>query len=251
MSTAAPTIIDLKIAFLRSQIHLLSRPLQPSAEWTASNDAHNQEETSTVLRQRAIDEAIYKLNRLLKEHNKLSYGPQATRHVAEQIDRLYWSAGERGVIVPGEEWENRGADYTKDHIIAQLPTSWSEEAESRAPEQAARYKELQQRLVELSEKRRVARERVERYKGLREALSPFAGTEAGLQSNLITRDGEVEKELERMKMLMVRVERGLSGLEKKDDEEGEEEDDGMEIDGEFGDVDARLLQLMGDNRSAG
>ncbi|RFU33326.1 hypothetical protein B7463_g3001, partial [Scytalidium lignicola] len=240
MSAASPTIIDLKIAFLRSQIHLLSRPLQPSAEWSSSTFSSE----DTTLRERAVDEALYKLNRLLREHNKLSYGPQATRHVAEQIDRLYWSAGERGVIIPGEEWENRGADYTKDHIIAQLPPSWSDEAESRAPEQAARYKELQQKLVELSEKRGAARQRVEKYKSLREVLSPFEGPEAGLQSNLVTRDGEIERELERMKMLMVRVERGLSGLEKREEDE-------MEVDGEGGGVEERLLELMGDSRSVG
>lgn len=135
----------------------------------------------------------------------------------------------------------------KDHIIAQLPPSWSDEAESRAPEQAARYTELQQKLVELSEKRRVARERVERYKALRELLTPLKGPEAGLQSNLVTRDGEVEKELERMKMLLVRVERGLNGLEDKNGEE--EESEGMDLDGEADDVEGRLVELMGDNTS--
>ena len=30
--------------------------------------------------------------------------------MAEQIDRLYWGAGERGMTVFGEEWAERGTD---------------------------------------------------------------------------------------------------------------------------------------------
>ena len=64
-----------------------------------------------ALRQKSIDDALYKLNGLLRKHNKLAYGPQAQRHVAEQVDRLYWAAGERGVNLDVEEWAARGADY--------------------------------------------------------------------------------------------------------------------------------------------
>ena len=105
MTTSAPTIIDLKTSFLRSQIILLSQPLQPSPNFYTQISAEE-----NALRQKNIDEALYKLNGLLKKHNKVSYGPQALRHVAEQVDRLYWNTGERGVKVPGEEWAERGAD---------------------------------------------------------------------------------------------------------------------------------------------
>lgn len=54
----------------------------------------------------------------MKKHNKVAYGPQATRHVAEQIDRLYWGAGEKGGpmvggAAQGEEWMGRGVDMSK------------------------------------------------------------------------------------------------------------------------------------------
>lgn len=108
MASNAPTIIDLKTRFLRAQILALSQPLRPSASFQSTiSDAEN------ALRQKAIDEALHKLNGLLKKHNKLSYGPQAQRHVAEQVGRLYWGAGERGVNVFGEEWAERGTDLRK------------------------------------------------------------------------------------------------------------------------------------------
>jgi hypothetical protein len=103
MTTAAPTIIDLKTSFLRTQILLLSKPLRLSG--TLISDEEN------ALRQKSIDDALSKLNALLRKHNKVAYGPQAQRHVAEQVDRLYWSAGERDVRGAGEEWLERGADY--------------------------------------------------------------------------------------------------------------------------------------------
>lgn len=105
MASNAPTIIDLKARFLRAQILALSQPLRPSSSFQPSTS-----EEENALRQKSIDEALHKLNGLLKKHNKLSYGPQAQRHVAEQVDKLYWGAGERGVNVFGEEWAERGTD---------------------------------------------------------------------------------------------------------------------------------------------
>lgn len=110
-SSKTPTIIDLKTSFLRSQILGLSTPLKPSQDFLSSNISDEE----NALRQKAIDEALLKLNTLLKNHNKAAYGPQALRHVAEQVDRLYWNAGERGVnggaLAEGEEWAERGVDF--------------------------------------------------------------------------------------------------------------------------------------------
>jgi hypothetical protein len=107
MATSAPTIIDLKLQFLTSQILALSSPVSPSTAFLNSNSSAEE----TALRQKSIDDALHKLNWLLKKHNRLAYGPQAKRHVAEQVDRLYWLAGERGVHGGGEEWAERGVDY--------------------------------------------------------------------------------------------------------------------------------------------
>ncbi|KAE8441581.1 hypothetical protein EG329_004666 [Mollisiaceae sp. DMI_Dod_QoI] len=190
MTSSAPTIIDLKSSFLRAQILSLSQPLRPSTTFTESNISAEE----NALRQKSIDEALYKLNGLLKKHNKLSYGPQAQRHVAEQVDRLYWNAGERGVntLGLGEEWAERGSDYRQDAVIEQLPEEWSEEAEKKAPEQGRRYKELQQKLIELNERRKAAREKMENYKALKQLID-LLGEDAGVQDNLVMKNGEVEK----------------------------------------------------------
>lgn len=113
MTSTNPTIIDLKTTFLRSQILLLSATLRPSSTFTTNNASLP---ADVALREKAVDEALYKLNTQLKRHNKLVYGPQATRHVAEQVDALYW--GERGTntraggVGDEEAWRERGSDLS-------------------------------------------------------------------------------------------------------------------------------------------
>ncbi|CAL3972527.1 unnamed protein product [Diplocarpon coronariae] len=217
-----PTILDLKAAFLRSQILALSQPLRPSPAFTAANASAEED----ALGQRAIDDALVRLNARLKQHGRLAYGPQARRHVAEQIDALYWNAGEQGVRL-GDEWAERGSDYREESIIGQLPEEWSEEASAHAPAQAAKYAELQQRLTALNARRRLARAKAERYQSMKQLVG-LLGEDAGLQDNLVTKNGEVELELEKMRRLMLRVERGVGALEPR------EQDDEMDVDGADG-----------------
>ena len=115
-------------------------------------------------------------------------------------------------------------------MIDQLPEEWSEEAEAEAPEQAARFKELQTKLAELNERRKAIRQKLAHYKAAKKLLTPFEGEDAGLQDNLVTKNGEVETELERMRMLMLRVERGLQGLEQRPPAEEDEMDVDIETD---------------------
>ena len=91
----------------------------------------------------------------------------------------------------------------------------------------------------LNEKRKVARERVEQYRAAKKLLEPFEGEDAGLQENLVTKNGQMEKELERMRMLMLRVERGIMGLQ---DNGGEEMD--IDVDLEE-DEKSKLMALLG------
>ncbi|KAF4621702.1 hypothetical protein G7Y89_g14503 [Cudoniella acicularis] len=127
-------------------------------------------------------------------------------------------------------------------IIEQLPEEWSEEAEEKAPEKAAKFRELQQKLVELNERRREAREKVERYKAFKGLLAPFEEASMNVQENLVVKDGEVERELERMKLLMLRVQRGIGGLERKDG--GSDEGEEMEVDVDE-ESDRKLLDILG------
>lgn len=111
MSGPAPTIIDLKTSFLRQQIRLLSQPLKPSPKYLTSIESEE-----NALRQKSVDAALYKLNGLLRKHIKLSYGPQSLRHVAEQVDALFWNAGEGAAFGEGEvgeEWAERGTDLSE------------------------------------------------------------------------------------------------------------------------------------------
>lgn len=95
-------------------------------------------------------------------------------------------------------------------------------------------------MSELNEKRKRARQKVEGYKAFKGVLDLLAGEEAGLQENLVTRNGEVEEELEKMRRLMLRVERGMNGLEEKGAGEGDE----MDVD-EEGFEDGKILRLLG------
>jgi len=104
-ATPVPTILDLKLAFLRSQIQALSAPLRIPPNYRPADE-------DQTIRQKAIDEALYQLNARIQEHSKLVYSSQAQRHVAEQIDALYWMAGERDIN--GESAEGRleiGMDF--------------------------------------------------------------------------------------------------------------------------------------------
>lgn len=116
-------------------------------------------------------------------------------------------------------------------IISSLPPTWDSEREASAhPLEAKRYSELVEQLQGLSARREEAEARVRRLRKMRALLQPFsfedgsveaaqpdtsagegasslvaAAAANGVQENLVTRDGEVERELERMRMLLARV----------------------------------------------
>lgn len=109
-----------------------------------------------------------------------------------------------------------------DSTIAALPPTWDQLGPTEAaayPTEAQRYAEQQAALGALATRRAETRARLERLRAMERLLRPFRddgatrgheddGGGAGattLQQNLVTRNGEVEKELERMRMLLVRV----------------------------------------------
>jgi hypothetical protein len=105
-----PTVLSLKQSFLTAQTRLLSQPLTPTRAWhntntnTNTNNANeSNEETTPALPPKAVDDALFKLNHRLQQHARRAYAPQATRHVAEQIEQLYWNAAEEAQR--GEEGE--------------------------------------------------------------------------------------------------------------------------------------------------
>ncbi|KAJ8059519.1 hypothetical protein OCU04_011177 [Sclerotinia nivalis] len=83
----------------------------------------------------------------------------------------------------------------------------------------------------------MAKERLEQCNAAKKLLEPFEQADKNVQENLVTKNGEVEKELERMRMLMLRVERGIAGLE------GEDREDHMNVD--FEEDDRERLRFLG------
>ncbi|OTB02777.1 hypothetical protein M426DRAFT_24385 [Hypoxylon sp. CI-4A] len=238
---APPTILAHKSSFLTAQTLQLSQTLAPSATW---RESHSRSAEDGVLSDRIVEEVLYRANHTLQQHARRVYAPQASRHVAEQIEALYLEAAEKAVRGEGngglgddgeEEGEGSvagrqkgdriprflkvGADFASDEVIASLPSTWdlhsAPQAEANPPE-ANRYADLAASLTLLSARRKEARSRLDRLRRMRDLLGPFTSApnsttgqgEAGLdkvQSNLVTRDGELEKELERMRVLLVRV----------------------------------------------
>lgn len=114
-------------------------------------------------------------------------------------------------------------------MIATLPSEWdhpepsSSSSSSSHPLEAKRYAELAADLRALAERKQQAAARVARLRRMRTLLEPFGPDPAaaassspaggggggagldGVQENLVTRNGDVEAELHRMRMLLARV----------------------------------------------
>jgi hypothetical protein len=100
-------------------------------------------------------------------------------------------------------------------IISQLPETWEEPdislTENRRDTQLEDFAEKSSyatslaRLRELAERRSAARRRVEHLRKLRGLLQSFEDPQENVQPNLVTRDGELAKELSRMRTLSARV----------------------------------------------
>ncbi|KAF2963820.1 hypothetical protein GQX73_g9766 [Xylaria multiplex] len=242
---APPTLIAHKSGFLARQTLQLSQALAPSATWRAANDR-----AEDGLPARVVDDAIVRLNHIVTQHSRRVHAPQTSRHIAEQIERLFYEEAER--VLRGDEDEGDegdgnverqqlrvGADFTTDEAIASLPPTWDTQKPSEAtahPLEARRYAEQTATLTSLSTKRQEVRERVERLRRMAALLAPFESsndnntdinadddtiqstqsrTRTSVQENLITRNGEVERELERMRLLLARVAGRIAQLPNK------------------------------------
>lgn len=117
-----------------------------------------------------------------------------------------------------------------DEAIASLPPTWDIQKPHEAsdhPLEAHRYAELTTALTSLSTRRQEVRQRVERLRRMAALLAPFEANDEdttqseisqprmSVQENLITRNGEVERELERMRLLLARVRGRIAHLPDK------------------------------------
>ena len=91
--------------------------------------------------------------------------------------------------------------------IAKLPEEWpeGEEEEEDTGAERDKYAQLRSQLSTLSEKEQELRRKTTIYKQLLQMLLPIKDPKNNIQPNLVTKDGELGKELEKMKVLMVRL----------------------------------------------
>ncbi|KAM0259108.1 hypothetical protein ACHAQJ_003479 [Trichoderma viride] len=207
----APTITSVKQTFVAAQINLLSQPVAPSRAWRASNDASDH-----ALANRLVEDAVANLNRTIQQHCRRVYAPQASRHVAEQISSVYSRDAERRMENPddAEGGIGRELDLVDELAIETLPAAWPLDKDIDGyPLEATRYAETVRQLTDLNEQRRDLRQRVGRLRRLQKTVESFQTIDGvGVQENLVTRDGPVEKELEKMRFLLARVAGRVSEL---------------------------------------
>ncbi|KAF7563215.1 hypothetical protein G7046_g918 [Stylonectria norvegica] len=205
MAGAAPPIPSLKTSFIATQTTLLSQPLAPSRAWLAANDASDE-----AIPERVYQDALFHLNHSIQQHCRRVYAPQATRNIAEQINSVYIKDAERRVGGEGdaEGGIGRELDLTDPEAIEALPAAWTSDKDAATyPMEAKRYADTVRQLSELSEQRQKLREQVAKLARLKAIVAPLQVNDdgAGVQENIVVRDGAIETELEKMRFLLARV----------------------------------------------
>lgn len=151
------------------------------------------------------------VNEKLKQHNRMVYSTQSQRHVAEQIDTLYWNTvneenlqiDHRATVV------KKAADLATPDGFQCLPKEWEDLGLygdlNMSEEDKNQYRELRERLETLTAERERQYMRLVQYRQFKTLLQPFENAQENIQPNLVTRDGDLAKELDRTRMLLARV----------------------------------------------
>lgn len=105
------TILEIKQEFVTKQARILSQPLHPSTSWRRVNSVTGEREHSGRLPENIVNEVMISVNNILRQHSHRTNPPQATRHVAEQIDRFYYDAAERPVLQDDSDVLGTDVDY--------------------------------------------------------------------------------------------------------------------------------------------
>ncbi|PGH17571.1 hypothetical protein AJ80_04749 [Polytolypa hystricis UAMH7299] len=230
------TIKELKTGFIRDQVRILSAQLGPSPEWRDYGPDVDDE-----LGDKAVDDAVHKLNALMKQHHRAVFSAQAIHHVSRQIESLYWNSisSEPGSSDSREVMIEKGTDFANSKSIARLPEQWPEDDASEE-DKSRRYQELHQRLVELEDQRRQQQKKLAQYKQLKALLEPFQDPQMNIQPNLVTRDSQLSDEIDKMRMLVAKVTSRVQEAQKSN--VGVEQQSMEELD-----PDAKLSNLLEDS----
>ncbi|KAE8380562.1 kinetochore Sim4 complex subunit Fta4 [Aspergillus bertholletiae] len=195
------TISELKSSFIRAQVRILSESLEAPEDWRSYAAASEEDDLSD----KVVGDVLQKLNSALKQHNRIVYSSQAIQHVAQQIASLYWTSVNDAIRDQNsfERGVEKTVDLSNQLNITRLPIEL--EDQSASEEERLRYQMLRERLVTLDNQRQQRRRRLEQLRRLQRLLEPFQEPAQNIQPNLITRDGELVQELEKMRMLVARV----------------------------------------------
>ncbi|KAF2278745.1 uncharacterized protein EI97DRAFT_372350 [Westerdykella ornata] len=207
-------VVERKRAFLRRQKQILTRGIPPSNRLLKIAEQGG-------IQTKVLNDIMLKVNRDLKRHGREVYGSQMTDHVVEQIDLLYWEAGERAVEgsddarEAGEDGDAlyRGDDLTLDSCISKLPSTWDISADN--PPQSSddntmevdqdAYMEAVTRLQDLSARRLTLQQKLTTYRTLLSLLEPYRKPQENIQPNLVGRDAPLALELAQTRTLAIRV----------------------------------------------
>ncbi|OAX80416.1 hypothetical protein ACJ72_05251 [Emergomyces africanus] len=198
---SSKTITEIKSSFVRNQIRILSVALSPSENWRDYGPSSEDD-----IPDKLVEDVLQKLNATLKKHNRAAFSSQAIHHVARQIESLYWgsidleTSGElsQGLVI------EKGTDLTSSRSITRLPEQWRDDGDIDE-DGKLRYEQLQQRLLELDNRRKKQQDRLAQYKQLKELLEPFKDPQKNIQPNLVTRDSPLGQEIDKMRMLVAKV----------------------------------------------
>ncbi|RDW76702.1 kinetochore subunit FTA4 family protein [Aspergillus mulundensis] len=195
------SISELKSSFIRTQVRILSESLEAPADWRS----YAAEPAEEDLSDKVVGDVLQKLNAALKQHNRVIYSSQAIQHVAQQIASLYWSSVNQASreVTSLERGVDKTVDLSSHPNITQLPGELYNQSASE--EERLRYKRLRERLANLDHQRQQRQRRLDQLRLLQRLLEPFREPQNNVQPNLVTRDGELAREIEKMRMLVARV----------------------------------------------
>ncbi|OCK84363.1 hypothetical protein K432DRAFT_320534 [Lepidopterella palustris CBS 459.81] len=219
MSTNHHTVVGLKSSFLRTQTRILSQQLQPSEQWLGGV------ESAGNIPENVIRDVTREVNRQLRRHNKTVYSSLSIRHVAEQIDQLYWDSAAPDLEVHdpvAATNDEEGAtsnirvedDLRLDENIAKLPPTWTPSysirplptsSSSSSPATQEAYTNILTRLHSISARRLTLAQKLSTYRTLLILLKPYRNPQSTIQPNLVTRDATLGAELLKTRTLAIRV----------------------------------------------
>ncbi|KAK9323241.1 kinetochore Sim4 complex subunit Fta4 [Lipomyces orientalis] len=206
-NTQPPSVYDAKRAFVDAQARVFAAPLRPSARWLRQ---HPQ-----AVQSPAVQRGLRHLHTLQRRHVHQVYSSQALQHVALQIDHLHRNrraatasvaplvvvsaaASEQQAVLRGD------VDPAEPGSIKALPEIWPL-LESEDEDLAHEYVVLRDQLLALSSALVAARRRHGQVAEIHSLVSFFREPTQTVQPNLVARDGNIEQELTRMRVLLARV----------------------------------------------